>query len=62
MPAGTITALRAQAKDPQRVNVFVNGEFAIGVSLNPVSKEGLYVGKQLSEEDYARIERAEGYD
>jgi regulatory protein len=62
MPAGTITALRAQAKDPQRVNVFVNGEFAIGVSLNTVSKEGLYVGKQLNEEDYARIERAEGHD
>jgi regulatory protein len=62
MPAGTITALRAQAKDPQRVNAFVNGEFAIGVSLNTVSKEGLYVGKQLSEEDYARLERAEGYD
>src|SRR6266508_798142 len=62
MPAGTITALRAQAKDPQRVNVFVNGEFAIGVSLNTISKEGLYVGEQLSEEDYARIERAEGHD
>ena len=62
MPAGTITALRAQAKDPQRVNVFVSGEFAIGVSLNTISKEGLYVGKTLSAEDYARVERAESGD
>jgi len=62
MPAGTITALRAQAKDPQRVNVFVDGEFAIGVSLNTISKEGLFVGKALSAEEFARIEQAEGND
>lgn len=62
MPAGTITALRAQAKDPQRVNVFVNGEFAIGVSLNTISKEGLYVGKLLSAEEFARVEQAESSD
>ena len=62
MSAGTITALRAQAKDPQRVNVFVNGEFAIGVSLNTISKAGLYVGKALSAEEFARIEQAEGGD
>jgi regulatory protein len=62
MPAGTITALRAQAKDPQRVNVFVNGEFAIGVSLNTISKEGLYVGKALSAEEFARVERVESSD
>jgi regulatory protein len=62
MPAGTITALRAQAKDPQRVNVFVNGEFALGVSLNTISKEGLYVGKALSAEEFARVERTESGD
>jgi regulatory protein len=61
MPAGTITALRAQAKDAQRVNVFVNGEFAIGVSLDTIAQLGLYVGKALAEDEYARIERAEGY-
>src|SRR4051812_27471979 len=61
MPAGTITALRAQAKDAQRVNLFVNGEFAIGVSLDTIAQQGLYVGKALTEEEYTRIERAEGY-
>jgi regulatory protein len=62
MPAGTITALRAQAKDPQRVNVFVDGEFALGVSLNTISKEGLYVGKALNAEEFARLEQTESSD
>src|SRR5919109_4830926 len=62
MPAGTITALHTQSNDPQRVNIFVDGVFAIGVSLNTIAKEGLYVGKGLSAEEYARIEKAEGAD
>jgi regulatory protein len=62
MPAGTITALRVQAKDPQRVNVFVDEVFAIGVSLNTVANEGLYVGKALSDEEYARLEHTESSD
>ena len=62
MPAGKITALRAQAKDPQRVNVFVNGEFAIGVSLTTITKTGLHVGKELSAEEFARIEQLESGD
>lgn len=62
MPAGTITALRAQANDPQRVNVFIDGEFALGVSLNTITQERLYIGRQLDEADYARIEQAERAD
>jgi regulatory protein len=62
MPAGTITALRAQAKDPKRVNVFVDGEFAIGVSLATITNSGLYVGKQLSAEDFERLEHIESGD
>jgi regulatory protein len=62
MPAGTITALRAQAKDPQRVNVFVDGEFAIGVSLTTITKTGLHVGKRLSAEEFARLEQTESGD
>lgn len=62
MPAGTITALRAQAKDPQRVNLFVDGTFALGISLNTISQEKLYVGKVLSEADFARLDQAEQRD
>ena len=62
MPAGKISALRAQAKDPQRVNVFVNGEFAIGVSLTTITKTGLFVGKSISAKEFARIEQIESSD
>ena len=62
MPAGKITALRAQVKDPQRVNVFVEGEFAIGVSLNTITKAGLHVGKQLTAEEFAHLEQTESGD
>ncbi|HEX5690744.1 MAG TPA: RecX family transcriptional regulator [Roseiflexaceae bacterium] len=44
------------------MNVFVDGEFAFGVSLNTISKQGLYVGRTLSEEEFARVELAEGSD
>lgn len=62
MPTGTITALRAQAKDNKRVNVFIDGSFALGVSLDTLAREGLYVGKALGAEEYARLEAAEGSD
>lgn len=62
MPAGTITALQAQAHDQQRVNIFVDGRFALGVSIGTLAKEGLYVGKQLDEAAYARLEQAERAD
>jgi regulatory protein len=62
MPAGTITALRVQERDSQRVNVFVNGEFALGVSLATLARERLFVGQQLTEEEFARLEQTESAD
>jgi regulatory protein len=62
MKAGTITALRTQAKDKRRVNVFIEGEFALGVSLDTLSRQGLYVGKLLSAAELARLELAESGD
>lgn len=62
MPTGTITALAAQAHDSQRVNVFVDGTFALGVSLTIVAHEKLFVGKVLDEEAYGRLELAERSD
>jgi regulatory protein len=59
MPAGTITALSMQTGDHERVNVFVDGAFAIGVDIATLQREGLYKGKVLSEEDWARLMRAE---
>lgn len=62
MPTGTITALRAQEHDKQRVNVFIDDSFAIGVSLNTISSEGLYVGKTLDEAAWFRLESVESAD
>jgi regulatory protein len=62
MPAGKITALRAQERDNQRVNVFIDGAFAIGVSLTTLTREGLFVGKELDEAAWARLESAESSD
>jgi regulatory protein len=62
MPTGKITALRAQANDPQRVNLFINDKFAIGISLNTISKLNLYVGQEVTDDGYARIEQTEGAD
>lgn len=62
MQAGTITALQAQVRDTRRVNVFVDGAFAIGVSLNTITREGLYVGKVLDEAACERLEAAESAD
>lgn len=47
--AGTITAIRAQARDSQRVNLEINGEFGLGVSLDILAHEGLFVGQQLDD-------------
>ncbi|MFV9503113.1 MAG: regulatory protein RecX [Oscillochloridaceae bacterium umkhey_bin13] len=58
MPSGTITAIAAQAHDSQRVNIFVDGTFALGVSLTTLAREGLYVGLQLDAAAWARLEAA----
>jgi regulatory protein len=62
MAERTITALRAQERDSQRVNVFIDGAFAIGVSLTTLTREGLFVGKQLDEAAWARLEASESSD
>ncbi|MGQ9549724.1 MAG: regulatory protein RecX [Roseiflexus sp.] len=59
MPEGIITALRVQENDAQRVNLYINDAFALGVSLTTVVRERLYVGMHLDAAAYARIESAE---
>lgn len=59
MPEGTISALRLQEHDRQRVNVFIDGSFALGVSLETLTREQLYVGKQIDAQQWARLAAAE---
>jgi regulatory protein len=58
MPTGNITAIVAQAQSSQRVNIFVDGEFALGISLSTLAAEGLFVGQALDEAGWARLEVA----
>lgn len=58
MPTGTITAIAAQAHDSQRVNLFIDGEFALGISLATLAREGLFVGQPIDEAAWARLEAA----
>lgn len=62
MPEGTITALRYQERNRQRVHIFVDDVFALEVSLDTLTRENLYVGKYLDTEQWARLEAAESAD
>ncbi len=59
MPPGTITALTLQAGDQERVNVFVDGQFALGVSVYVMQDERLHKGQVLTQNDWDRLEQAE---
>lgn len=62
MPTGTITAIKAQINDSQRVSLFIDDAFAIGVSLTTLAAERLYVGQVIDEETWARLEATEQAD
>lgn len=62
MPAGTITSLKAQINDSQRVSIFIDGEYALGVSLTTISRAGLYVGKALDQAEFDRLALLESDD
>lgn len=51
--ARTITALKAQQKNPQRINVFLDGEFAFGLSR--IVAAWLQVGQTLTEERMTQL-------
>ena len=60
--AGTITAIRAQARDSQRVNLEINGEFSLGVSLDILAHEGLFVGQHLDDAKILQLLASVAFD
>ncbi len=52
--AGTITALRFQKRNKDRVNVYLDGQFAFG--LTAIEAVRLRVGQMLSDDDVARLQ------
>lgn len=55
-----ITALRVQKRNPQRVNVYLDGEFAFGVAR--IVAAWLQVGQQLSGEKIAQLKNQDEYE
>lgn len=58
--AGTVTALKAQARDKERVNVYLDGEFAFGLAL--IHAVWLRVGQKLSDEEIAELQAADSLE
>jgi regulatory protein len=56
----TITALKAQVKNKNRVNVYLDGEFAFGLVL--IEAIRLKVGQTLTEADVDRLKNADNYE
>ena len=56
--ASTITDLKQGVKDPNRVNVFIDGAFAFSLDVAQVVDLKVKVGKKLSDEELAELRRA----
>jgi regulatory protein len=52
-----ITAIEPQKHDPDRVSVFVDGEFRMGVSVEIAHAAHLHVGDEVTEARLAEVER-----
>jgi regulatory protein len=50
---GTISALKVQKRNPQRVNVYLDGEYAFGLAR--ITAAWLHVGQELSSEKIAQL-------
>ena len=53
--AGTITALRYQKRNKNRVNVYLDDQFAFGLAAIEAAR--LHVGQTLTDDDVVRLRR-----
>ncbi len=58
--APKITAITAQKRHPQRVNIYLDGEFAFGLAR--IVAAWLQVGQELTPEDIARLREADAQE
>ena len=60
--SGEITSLEVQARDQSRVNLYLDGRFAFGVSAKAVVDAGLKKGMVLAPEDVAELLKGEAFE
>ncbi len=53
---GRITEIRDQVRDPERVSLFIDGEFRMGLPRIAVAEHGLRVGQLLTDQDLRDLE------
>lgn len=58
---GTITSLDSQVHNDDRVSIYLDGEFALGVHEDVVVEHGLRVGQTLTPEDWKELESDDQY-
>lgn len=56
---GTITAIKPQVKDPERVSLFLDGAFALGLDRRVADQQGLMVGRHLDQAALDELDAAE---
>ncbi len=56
---GTVTAIKPQVRDPERINVFIDEQFAFGMGSQISLDMGLHVGEQLDAGRIAALQAAE---
>ncbi len=59
MRSGIVTAIEPQARHPDRVNIFIEGEFAIGLAASVALESGIVIGQLLSDTDAQQLAEAE---
>src|SRR5262245_43771008 len=57
--SGTITKITAQERNPNRVNVYLDGEFAFGIGLDAAASQQLDVGLELTKSRVDEIKVAD---
>jgi regulatory protein len=58
----TITAIESQVRNPDRVSVHLDGEFAFGATLDSAASHGLRVGTSLTTEQVEALRRDDEVD
>ena len=57
-----ITAIRTARGDEKRVNMFLDGKFALSLEAKVIAEEGLQVGQELSTSQMEALARSERFD
>lgn len=50
LEGGTVTEMKSQVRDPERVSIFINGQFAFGIGVEQAVSAGVRIGVALTTE------------